>query len=297
MPLDPALVGHETARQNYTISAADIVAFADAIGDHNPLFRDAGAARAAGFTAPLATPTFATRFRVPAGEIGLDFTRSQVLHGEQEYEYARPLLAGDEVVVWHRLATLRQSSRGDGMAILTLETLGETTAGEHIFTGRATVIVREGAPGQASAERAGRAGRTPEGAPTGPLEKHVTQTQINAYAEVSGDHNPIHIDPEAARAVGLEGTIAHGMLSMAFLGQLVTDWSRDLSAAAPGSSGWLARLQVRFQAMVRPEDTLTCRGVLVAGSEAGRQSLQLWAENQRGERVTSGEAEVAGVLA
>lgn len=293
MPLDPALVGHESARATHTARAEDIAAFADAVGDPSPIFRDIAAARAAGFPAPPAPPTFVTRFRVPMDEVGLDPTRSQVLHGEQEYEYTRPLHVGDQVVVWHRIASLRQSSRGDGMAILTLETLGESPAGEHIFTGRATVIVREGATGQASAERArpARPASVPEGSAITPLAKHVTQAQINAYAEVSADHNPIHLDPEAARAVGLEGTIAHGMLSMGFLGQLVTDWS----ATVPGSPGWVARLRVRFQAMVRPEDTLTCRGVLVAGSEAGRQSLQVWAENQRGERVTSGDAEVAGV--
>jgi acyl dehydratase len=77
------------------------------------------------------------------------------------------------------------------------------------------------------------------------------------------------------------------MLSMAFLGQVVTDWlgKRDTP------EGWLARLRVRFQAMVRPGDTLACRGVLVAGAESGHQAVHLWAENQRGERITSGAAD------
>jgi acyl dehydratase len=181
------------------------------------------------------------------------------------------------------------------MAILSFETIGETSASEPVFTGRSLVIVREGAPaaGSGAASSPDKVTPEPEGTRVGPLIKHVTQAQINAYADVSGDHNPIHIDPEAARKVGLDGTIAHGMLSMAFLGQVMTDWLAQ--QATPG--GWLARLRVRFQAMVRPEDTLTCHGVLVAGSEAGRQSLQLWADNQRGERVTSGDAEAAGVMA
>jgi acyl dehydratase len=296
MPLDPALVGHATPRELHTVVADDIRAFAEAIADPNPLFRETEVARQAGFAATLATPTFITRFRVPMAEFGLDPQRMQVLHGEQEYEYTRPLCAGDQVSVWQRLATLRQSSRGDGMAILALETLGETPGGESLFIGRATVIVREGAPAAVAAAAKSatpRAGSAPAGPPVGPLLKPITQARIDAYAEVSGDHNPIHVNPDAARAVGLDGTIAHGMLSMAFLGQLVTDWL----AALPSSGGWLARLHVRFQAMVRPGDALTCHGVLIAGSEAGRQSLQLWAENQHGERVTSGDAEVAGVLA
>ena len=118
----------------------------------------------------------------------------------------------------------------------------------------------------------------------------VTQAQIDAYADVSGDHNPIHINPEVARSVGLDGTIAHGMLSMAFAGQVLTDW-----LAASSGRVRFGRLRVRFQAMVRPGDILTCRGVLRASgaSEAGKPQLaDVWIENQRGERVLTGDADI-----
>jgi acyl dehydratase len=290
MPLDPSLVGHETARQQYSVNAQDIAQFADAIGDANPLFRDPARATSAGFAAVLATPTFVTRLRVPFAEMGLDPQRMQVLHAEQQYEYTRPLHAGQQVVAWHRLATLRSSARSGGMSILTLDAPGEDPEGAPLFMGQAVVIVREGAAEAPGGERQRPATSVsvPEGVPLGPLLKSVSQAQIDAYADASGDHNPIHINPEAARAVGLDGTIAHGMLSMGFLGQLVTDWL----AARPGQRGWVARLRVRFQAMVRPGDTLTCQGVLVDGAPAGRQALEVWAQNQHGERVTSGEAEV-----
>ncbi|HEV2236471.1 MAG TPA: MaoC/PaaZ C-terminal domain-containing protein, partial [Ktedonobacterales bacterium] len=160
-----------------------------------------------------------------------------------------------------------------------------------LFTGRSKLLVREGEVGGASAradEAPARAGPTPAGAPVGPLVKRVTQEQINAYAEAGGDHNPIHLDAAAARAVGLDGTIAHGMLSMAFMGQLVTDWL----AARSTPGGWVTRLRTRFQAMVRPGDTLTIAGVL-GDTADGRGRLEVWAENQRGERVTTGGAEVA----
>ena len=58
-----------------------------------------------------------------------------------------------------------------------------------------------------------------------PLSRTVTQAQIDAYASASGDHNPIHVDPEFARSVGLHGTIAHGMLDMAILGEAVGRWA------------------------------------------------------------------------
>lgn len=294
MPLDSSLVGHESKPETGTVNAEDIRRFADAIGDSNPIFRDAAAAELAGFRQVPATPTFVTRFRVPFAEAGLDPEHTQVLHGEQEYEYTRPLYAGDTVSVRQRVASLRQSARAGGMAIMTLEQLGDTSTGERVFTGRATVIVRDAPPdagvpassGRQTASRPPDAGTGSEAIPA--LTKHVTQDQINAYADVSGDHNPIHINPEAARAVGLDGTIAHGMLNMAFLGQMLTDWL----TANQGEHGWVRRLKVRFQAMVRPGDTVVCHGVL--GERGGdTQRLEIWMDKQDGERVITGDADVS----
>lgn len=81
----------------------------------------------------------------------------------------------------------------------------------------------------------------------GPIE----QAQIDRYAEVSGDDNPIHTNPQVAKEAGLDGTIAHGMLIMAFAGQMLTDW---LGTQA------LRNFHVRFKGMTAPGDVLTCSG-------------------------------------
>ena len=54
---------------------------------------------------------------------------------------------------------------------------------------------------------------------------HVTREQIDEYAEASGDRNPIHLDEDFARSVGLPGVIAHGMLAMAHLANLVVAYA------------------------------------------------------------------------
>ncbi len=110
----------------------------------------------------------------------------------------------------------------------------------------------------------------------------VTKVQLVKYAGASGDYNLIHTDDETARRMGLDGVIAHGMLSMGFLGEY---------AAAIAGPQQVRRLKVRFGAMVRPGDELTCGGI-VRRVEDGRAVLELWAQNQNGDRVTTGEAEV-----
>src|SRR5437762_14178119 len=91
------------------------------------------------------------------------------------------------------------------------------------------------------------------GDPLPPLAKPpVTQEQLRRYADVSGDYNPIHLDEEAARRVRLDSVIAHGMLSMAFLGQFISQLLPD----APGA--FVSHLSVRFISMVKLGDTLTC---------------------------------------
>ncbi|MDQ6691141.1 MAG: MaoC family dehydratase N-terminal domain-containing protein [Candidatus Dormibacteraeota bacterium] len=113
---------------------------------------------------------------------------------------------------------------------------------------------------------------------------HVTREQITAYAAASGDRNPIHLDDEFARSVGLPGVIAHGMLGMAQLANFVVQWAGDHRR--------LRLLRCRFAGIVRPGDVISFSG---QASEVrdGLVQLELSAKNQRGERIlTRARAEV-----
>lgn len=63
-----------------------------------------------------------------------------------------------------------------------------------------------------------------------PLRVHLTRADLVRYAGASGDFNPIHWSDRTATAVGLPGVIAHGMLTMALAGRLVTGWVGDPAA-------------------------------------------------------------------
>ncbi|HXY74178.1 MAG TPA: MaoC family dehydratase [Dehalococcoidales bacterium] len=121
-----------------------------------------------------------------------------------------------------------------------------------------------------------------------PLEKTVSQEMINLYARASGDYNPIHIDPEFAKKTTQGGTIAHGMLILAFVNNMMT--------AAFGKD-WLetGSLDVRFKSAAKPGDTVTTKGEIKKTEtvENGtRVRCTVFCFNQNNEAVITGDAVV-----
>jgi 3-hydroxybutyryl-CoA dehydratase len=124
---------------------------------------------------------------------------------------------------------------------------------------------------------------TQAGAAVQPVIRTITQEMINRYADASGDHNPLHTDEEYAAGTQFGGTIAHGMLTLALLSEMMTG---ALGEAWVGGG----RLKVRFRGAARPGDEVTCRGSLSApGGDGARYSVEC--VNQDGEILVSGEAE------
>ena len=121
-----------------------------------------------------------------------------------------------------------------------------------------------------------------------PLTKPaITHLQLALYAGAGADHNPIHVDAQAAKAGGLPGIIAHGMLPLGFLGQLLTQWVPQRQ---------LRNLSARFVGMAFPGDVITCSGKVVGKREQAGENLvdlEIAAQNQKGEILQLGKATVA----
>jgi acyl dehydratase len=96
------------------------------------------------------------------------------------------------------------------------------------------------------------------------------------YAGASGDYNPIHIDPEFGKLVGLNGAILQGLCTLAFAAKTVTDWA--------GDPGKLKKIKCRFSAPVMMEDTISFHGN-VADVQKGRARVNLQVINQAGAEV------------
>ena len=121
-----------------------------------------------------------------------------------------------------------------------------------------------------------------------PIVKHLSQQKINLYAEASGDYNPIHIDEAFAAKTPLGGTIAHGMLILAYASEMMTK--------AFGQS-WLegGKLSIRFKAAARPQDTITTSGQVDSIEDKDgipHINCSLECRNQNGDVIISGGAVV-----
>ncbi|MGP4024605.1 MaoC family dehydratase N-terminal domain-containing protein [Actinomadura sp. 3N407] len=126
----------------YEVSRVKIREFADAIGDRNPLYRDQEAAKAAGHPDVIAPPTFPIVVSLgnPAladPDLGLNY--AMVVHGEQRFEYTRPIRAGDVVTCTSTVTEIKSIGNNEKMVI---ETDVKTVEGELICKTYNTIVER-----------------------------------------------------------------------------------------------------------------------------------------------------------
>ena len=115
----------------------------------------------------------------------------------------------------------------------------------------------------------------------------VNRTTLALFAGASGDHNPIHVDIDYAKAAGMPDVFAHGMLSMGWLARLLTHW-------APQTA--LRQYGVRFVAITHIGNEITCTGDVVEKAEVAgerRVKLALTTRDQHGDVKLTGEAWLA----
>lgn len=115
----------------------------------------------------------------------------------------------------------------------------------------------------------------------------ITRTTLALFAGASGDHNQVHIDIDFAKKFGMDDVFAQGMLSMAYLGRLLTNWVPQPAIRQYG---------VRFGSITHLFDEITCSGKVVEKFEENGEKLvklEVTAANQEGDVKLSGHAVVA----
>ena len=104
--------------------------------------------------------------------------------------------------------------------------------------------------------------------------KVVKREEVKAYADASGDQNPIHQDESFAKMVGLPGIIAHGMFTMAHLSSTLTSWLGDPAA--------LRAIDVQFRAVVEMDETIEAGGKIAdLDPETRTAKLDVWVRLER----------------
>jgi acyl dehydratase len=115
----------------------------------------------------------------------------------------------------------------------------------------------------------------------------IDRTMLALFAGASGDHNPVHLDVDVARRAGMPDVFAQGMLTMAWLGRLLTRWVPQAA---------IRSFTARFVGIAHLGNAIRCAGRIVdqaPGDGEWRIRVELEAVNQYGERKVLGEALIA----
>ncbi len=243
---------------------------------------------------PKVLPTFAVvpSFRALAQVVGaLGASPMSILHGEQTIRLGRPIPASGELVTRAEVTGIHDKGKGALVVVVARTTDGD---GEALFENEFSLFVRgeggfagpkEHRPAQSGGPRGpeARAAEPPDHAPDF-AETQATTAEQAALYRLSGDLNPLHIAPEAARIAGFDRPILHGLCTYGFAGRAL------VAGACGGDPARLRSFAARFSGVVFPGDTLTTSGWQTAPGQFVVQVV-----TQEGKVVLShAVAEVAG---
>ena len=278
MPLNADLVGKEYAGATYQVTAEAIEKFARATNDENERYLSGD-----DVVAPPVFPVVpAFNSFMEAGmdpELQADLLR--LVHGAEEHVIHKPIKAGDTVTVSTVLESVDKKETGETFTVKATETNQD---GEVVAEVRGTMFIRG-----SGSKKPGGAAQTEEPERKVVYEEttKVDEDQTHRYAEASGDHNPIHLDPNTAQMAGLPGIILHGMCTMAIATKAA------VNGVAGGDPTRIQRVAVRLSKPVLPGQELTTR-LWEEESGAGRTAYGFETYNPDGAAVVkSGVVEIA----
>jgi acyl dehydratase len=252
MAMNRKVIGKKYGPVEGLVDAREAMYYALATNDPNERYIDG--ARPGGTVAP---PLYAISKDLGAKgiieiiqdpDLGLNF--AFVVHGEQYFEWNEPLIPGTKMSVTATIKDIIDKGTGD---LLEMKVDCTDEKGKLVVSQIVSFFERR--------PDAPKKPKTPEpeedrSKPLFTDSMKVLRGQTYIYAEPSGDHNPIHVDPDFAVKVGLPGIILQGLCTMAFVQKAVID------NVAGGDPTRLKKLKVRFSRNVLPGDTVSTSGWL-----------------------------------
>jgi acyl dehydratase len=222
-------------------------------------------------------PTFAVVPGFPAlmGLTGaVEVNPVMILHGEQRIKLNKPIPTQGKLTTKGRVAGVFDKGKG---ALVAVEAATSDESGEELFVNTAGIFVR--GAGGFGGERGPEAGnKAPERAPDKTVEMQTLPIQAMIY-RLSGDRNPLHIDPAFAKLAGYDQPILHGLCTMGFAGRAV------LQAYCDNDAARMSGIEVRFSGVVFPGDKIITE---MWQEDGGKVLFQ--AKTQRGDVIISNAA-------
>jgi len=273
MGLNQNLLGKQYPPQDYGVTAEAVINYARAYNDDNPWFVDTD--RAGGIVAPpmfgVVTSWLSIMMVMTDSDFGVDVLR--LLHSEQDMFFLHPLVPGDIITSVAKIAAIEEEAAGESLAV---EVHCTNQRNEPVQRMVFTAFIR----GRGTRERkhARMAETASVGEPLLRVHQKVDEDQTFRYASASGDHNPIHVDENIAKMVGLPGIIVHGLCTMAFTSKVVIDHLCDRDPRR------LRRLRSRFARPVFPGQEITT-AVWPLSDHSGVKSYRYKTYNPEGKDV------------
>ena len=225
-----------------------------AVGDELPIYRQTG----------LAPPLYGTAAALGLLLKTLDMPPGAI-HSLQEVDTLAPIAVGRELRV---VSTLERPRQRAGLRFITaacalsvIPAKAGTTPYTPVLTGKTTVMVADASDASSEQENRQRPSADAHGSSDLPVvSRTITQDRLTAYAEASGDDNPLHLDRDFATGTRFGGIIAHGMLTLAFISEMMT---------AHLGRAWLTggSLRVRFKGAAYVGDTVQTWGRVAKSSD------------------------------
>ena len=291
MALDLSAIGKELAPSTFEYTDRDVMLYALGVGATTSA--KGGSATGGDELAFVyeknlkVLPTFAVVPAFPAlmgiGRV-LEFNPMMLLHGEQRIELRGPIPTSGKLTTQGKIRAIYDKGSG-ALVVVDAETKDES--GSVLFTSTFGAFIRgEGGFGGERGPSASKQNIPPESAPGGPDHtiEYRTSTDQAALYRLSGDRNPLHIDPDFAKMAAFDRPILHGLCTFGYVGRAV------LHACCGGDPARLKDFEVRFSGVVFPGETI----VTEIWQESPKRVVLQAKTAERGEPVISNAAATIG---
>ena len=265
MPIDPGIaIGAELGSTEFSWSESDVLLYHLALGstDLSYTLESAGLQVLPSFG--VVAPTFHASDPPPLDLPGCDINLAQVVHGSQSISVTGPLPTSGSATVTTRISEIWDKGKA---AVIWQEGVATSPTGEELWTTRSSIFVR-GEGGWGGDRGTSRSVEIPDRAPDADTAYDVTPQQALLY-RLCGDRNPLHADPDFAKAAGFPAPILHGLCSYGIVLRTVTE---DLLG---GDATRVGGFTARFAGVVFPGETIRVRawheddGIVVSATVAG----------------------------